>query len=213
MIQISIFWKTAAASPVCKTKSFSCDPVQSPHAYLTSRRSQGMQCWPLCTGLNIQVKRRCASILGIISHMYMVRNIYCTQATARNQVSRFWIWIYLFATFLRKSPTTQVNLFSAYSLLKHSDKLPMTDSSVSVSICLLLCCLKVLGRNHDSACLDAANGTLWRRSILTVIIRVSCNQNHCSKENFGKSWTHIQTSCSGHFCGNCLVCILETLSC
>lgn len=158
VIQISIFWKTATGSPVCEIKSFSCDPVQSPHAYLTSRRSEGMQCWSLCTGLNIQVKRRCALILGIISHMYTVRNICCIQATVRNQVSRFWIRIYLFVAFLRKSPTTQVNLFSTYSLLKHSDKLPMTDSSVSISICLLLCCLKVLGRNHDSACLDAANG-------------------------------------------------------
>lgn len=135
-------------------------------------------------------------------HAYTFRNIYCIRATARNQVSRFWIWIYLFVAFLMQSPTAQVNLFSAYSFLKYIDKLPVTDSSLSTSICLLLCCLEAFGRNQDSACLDAANRTLWRRSVLTVIIRVSCNQNHCSKENFGKSWTHIQTSCSGHFCGS-----------
>lgn len=144
---------------------------------------KGLQCWPLYTGLNIHVKKKRGGVhwfgAYFISHMYTFRNIYCIRATARNQVSRFWIWIYLFVAFLGKGPTTRVNLFSAYSLLNYS----ITDSSVSISIRLLLCCLEVLGRKQGSGCLVAANRTWWRRSVLTVIIRVSCNQNHCSKEN------------------------------
>jgi len=48
-------------------------------------------------------------------------------------VSRFWILIYIFVVFLSKSPTTQVILFSPYSLLKYSDKLPTLTAALALA--------------------------------------------------------------------------------